>query len=42
MYELMHVDMLGLLKYVQDVVIFLLSCVDGKCSEKVKHDAVVK
>jgi hypothetical protein len=29
-YELMHVDALGLLKYVQDVVLFLLSCIDVK------------
>jgi hypothetical protein len=39
-YKLTYVDMLGLLKYIQDVVLFLLSCVDGKRSEKVKHDAV--
>ncbi len=38
----MHVDALGLLKYVRDVVLFLLSCIDGKRSEKVKHDTVVK
>jgi hypothetical protein len=31
-YELRHVDALGLLKYVQDVVLFLLSCIDGKHS----------
>ncbi len=42
MYELMQVDALGLLKYVLDVVLFLLSCVDGKCSEKVKPGAVVQ
>jgi hypothetical protein len=41
-YKLRHVDALGLLKYVRDVVLFLLSCVDGKRSEKVKHDAIVK
>ncbi len=41
-YNLMHVDALGLLKYIQDVVLFLLSCIDGKRSEKVKHHAIVK
>jgi hypothetical protein len=41
-YKSTHVDVLGLLKYVQDVVLFLLSCIDGKCSEKVKHHAIVK
>jgi hypothetical protein len=41
-YKLMYVDALGLLKYIGDIVLFLLSCIDGKHSEKVKHDAVVK
>jgi hypothetical protein len=41
-YKLTYVDALGLLKYIGDIVLFLLSCVDGKQSEKVKHDAVVK
>jgi hypothetical protein len=41
-YKLMYVDALGLLKYISDIVLFLLSCVDGKRSEKVKHDAVLK
>jgi hypothetical protein len=41
-YKLMHVDVLGLLKYVRDAVLFLLSCIDGKRSEKVKHHAIVK
>jgi hypothetical protein len=40
-YELTYVDALGLLKYIRDVVLFLLSSVDGKHSEKVKHDAIV-
>ncbi len=40
-YKLMYIDALGLLKYIGDIVLFLLSCVDGKC-EKVKHDAVIK
>jgi hypothetical protein len=38
----MHVDVLGLPKYVQDVELFLLSCIDGKRSEKMKHHAIVK
>jgi hypothetical protein len=43
MYKLTYVDTLGLLKYIRDVlVLFLLSCVDGEHSEKVKHDAMVK
>ncbi len=42
MYKLMYVDVLGLLEYIGDVVLFLLSCVDGKRSEKVKHDTVFK
>ncbi len=41
MYKLTYIDALGLLKYIQDVVFFLLSCVDRKRSKKVKHDAVV-
>ncbi len=41
-YELMHIDVLGLLKYVQDVLLFLLSCIDGECSEKVKHHTIIK
>ncbi len=31
-YKLTHVDALGLLKYVRDVVLFLLRCIDGKRS----------
>ena len=42
MYKLTYIDTLGLLKYIGDLVLFLLSCVDGKRSEKVKHDTVVK
>ncbi len=41
-YKLPYIDALGLLKYIGDIVLFLLSCVDGERSEKVKHDAVVK
>ncbi len=41
MYKLTYVDALRLFKYIGDIVLFLLSCVDGKCSEKMKHDAVV-
>jgi hypothetical protein len=42
MYKLMYVEALGLLKYIGDVVLFLLNRVDGKCSEQVKHDAIVE
>ncbi len=38
----MYVDALGLFKYIPDVVLFLLCCVDGKRSEQVKHHAVSK
>ncbi len=41
-YKLTYVDVLGLLKYIGDIVLFLLRCVDGNRSEKVKHDAVGK
>jgi hypothetical protein len=41
-YKLKYVDSLWLHKYVQDVVLFLLSHVDGECGEKVKHHALVK
>jgi hypothetical protein len=36
LYELMYTDMLGLLKYIGDVVLFLLGHVDGEHSEKVE------
>ncbi len=35
MYKLTYIATLGLLKYIGDIVLFLLSCVDGKRSEKV-------
>ncbi len=41
-YKLMYIDALGLLKYIGDIVLLLQGCVDGKRSEKVKHDAVIK
>ncbi len=41
-YKLTYVDALGLLKYIGDVVLFLLCRVDGEHGEQVKHDAVVK
>ncbi len=41
-YKLMFVDVLGLLKYIGDIVLFLLCRIDGERGEKVKHDAVVK
>jgi hypothetical protein len=30
MYKLMYVDALALLKYIGDIVLFLLCCVDGE------------
>ncbi len=39
-YKLTYADALGLLKYIRDVVLFLLSPVDRKCGEKVKHHAI--
>jgi hypothetical protein len=41
-YKLTYVDALGLLKYIGDIVLFLLFRVDGEHGEKVKNDAVVK
>ncbi len=41
-YKLMYIDALALLKYVGDVVLFLLCCVDGKHGKQVKHHAIVK
>ncbi len=41
-YKLMYVDALWLLKYICDVVLLLLSRVDRKRGEKVKHHAIVK
>ncbi len=41
-YELAYVDALWLLKYICDIVLFLLSRVDGERGEKVKHHAIVK
>jgi hypothetical protein len=41
-YKLTYVDALGLPKSIGDIVLFLLSCIDGKRSKKVKHDAVIK
>ncbi len=42
MYKLMYIDALLLLKYICDVVLFLLSRVDQKRGEKVKHHAIMK
>ncbi len=36
----MYIDALWLLKYIRDVVLFLLSHVDWKRGEKVKHHAI--
>ncbi len=41
-YKLTYVDALWLLKYVQDVVLFLLRRVDGERGEKMEHHALVK
>jgi hypothetical protein len=41
-YKLVYDDALWLLKYIHDIVLFLLSCIDGECVEKVKHHAIVK
>ncbi len=40
MYKLTYVDMLGLLTYIGDVVLFLLCRLDGKCGEQVKYHAL--
>jgi hypothetical protein len=42
MYILMYVEALELLKYIGDVVLFLLYCIDDKCSEQKKHQVIVK
>jgi hypothetical protein len=42
LYELTYTNPLGLLEHVGKVMLFLLSCVVWKHSEKVKHNAVVK
>jgi hypothetical protein len=41
-YKLTYIDALGLLKYVNDIVLFLLCRVDGEHGEQVKHDAVIE
>jgi hypothetical protein len=41
-YTLTYVDVLGLLKYIRDVVLFLLSRIDGKHGEQVEQHALVK
>ncbi len=41
-YELAYVDALWLLKYICDIVLLLLSRIDGERGEKVKHQAIVK
>jgi hypothetical protein len=40
--KLTYIDVLGLLKYIGDVVLFLLCHIDGEHSEQVKHHATVK
>ncbi len=42
LYELVYANPLGLLEHVGKVVLFLLSCVVGKHTEKVEHNAFVK
>ncbi len=41
-YKLMYIDMIGLFKYIGDVVLFLLGLVDGEHGEKVEKHAIVK
>ncbi len=41
-YKLAYVDALWLLKYICDIVLFLLSRVDGEHGEKVIHHAIIK
>ncbi len=41
-YELMYIDKLGLLKYIGNVVLFLLGSIDGEHGEKVEQRAFVK
>ncbi len=41
-HKLVYIDVLWLLKYIRDIVLFLLSRVDGGRGEKVKHHAIVK
>ncbi len=42
LYKLAYANPLGLLEHVRKVVLFLLSCIVGKHSEKVKHNAFVE
>ncbi len=42
LYKLVYVNPLGLLEHAGKVVLLLPSCVNGKHSEKVEHDAVVE
>jgi hypothetical protein len=42
MHKLMHADALGLLEHVRDIVLFLLSHVNGKHSEKVEQHTIIK
>jgi hypothetical protein len=41
-YNLTYIDVLGLLQYIQDVVLFLLCCIDGKHGEQVEQHTIVK
>jgi hypothetical protein len=41
-YKLTYIDALGLLKYICDVVLLLLSCTDGKHGEKVEQHKIIK
>jgi hypothetical protein len=42
MYKLTYVDALGLLKYIHDVLLFLLCHVDGKHGEQVEQHTFVE
>jgi hypothetical protein len=42
LYKLKYANTLGLLEHVGKVILFLLSCIVRKRSEKVKHNVVIK
>ena len=41
-HKLAYIDALWLLKYICDILLFLLSRIDGERGEKVKHHAIIK
>ncbi len=42
LYKVAYANPLGLLEHIGEVILFLLSCIVQKHSEKVKHDAGVE